>query len=58
MAYTQVSFFVVLSLGSTTQGVVIQKGDVFTIAVTLASLWVVSIVSLLVFSEKGYRQTF
>lgn len=58
MAYTQVSVFVVLRIGSVKKGAVVSESDLRMIAIMLASLWVVSIVSLLIFSERGFKHTF
>jgi len=58
MAYTQISVFVVLSLGTTAKEAVIQLSDLRFIAISLAGLWLITIVSLLTFGEKDYRHTF
>ena len=58
MAYTQISVFVVLNLGTTAKEAVIQLSDLRIIAISLAGLWLTAIVSLLAFGEKGYMHTF
>jgi len=51
MAYTQVSVFVMLSIAS-------AKTELWITAITLALSWLVAIISLLVFSESGFKHTF
>ena len=51
MAYTQVSVIVVLSIASATR-------ELWIIMIALAGSWLVAIVSLLVFSESGFKHTF
>jgi len=58
MLYTQVSLFVVLNLGTSAKGAVIQQSDLWVIAITLSCLWLLAIVLLLIFSEKGFKRTF
>jgi len=61
MVYTQISIFAVLRLGSTSsaiKGASIQPEHLWAITISLVSLWFLSIVMLLIFSEKGFRHTF
>ena len=58
MAYTQVSMFVALSLGSMTKEAAISVSDLGRIAVASASLWALSILMLVVFSENWFKHTF
>jgi len=58
MSYTQISMFVMLSLGTTAKDSVIQLSDLRIIAISLVGLWLTSIVSLLAFGEKDYKNTF
>jgi len=58
MAYTQISMFLILSMSSAPEGAAISKGDLWIVAIVLASLWVTAIVVLLRFSEKGFEHTF
>jgi len=56
--YTQISTFVVLSMGTPTKGAVIQQDDLWALAVLLAIFWVSAIVGLFMCCEKGFKHTF
>ena len=58
MAYTQVSAFVVLSIGASRKYAVISDSDLWIIAVVLTSFWLIAIISLFLFGEKKYKHTF
>ena len=51
MAYTQVSVIIVLSIASATR-------ELWIIVIALAGSWLVAIISLLAFSESGFKHTF
>jgi len=48
MAYTQVSIFVVLSIGSTAKGAAISDSDLRMIAMILSGGWLTAMITLLV----------
>ena len=56
--YTKVSMFVALKLQSTTKGAAINENDLWVIAIILSGAWLTAMITLLMSSEKGLRQTF
>jgi len=50
--------FVVLSIGSTTKGAAISDSDLPMIAMILSGSWLTAMITLLISSEKGFRNTF